>query len=168
MAIKMSRPTSSAMPIASCSAHRRSGEGNEFGADFAGSLAISQLKLPCRPARVQILSNGGSGSCPDPFLVVPIERMDFALIRPLIDRRHQTVPDRIVSGIFPLRSVIFRCSHLHVPEIALPERLLAGFHFPGNSVLPIGDPSLKRFVRPGRAEEMEVIWQDDVFSRQPI
>ena len=52
---------------------------------------------------------------------MPLEPVEFALIRPIFWRFHQTLLDRILPEIQPFLGVAFAAAQLAVEEVGLPD-----------------------------------------------
>ena len=96
--------------------------------------------------------------------------VEFALIRPRIGIGYQPGANGILAHVFPFCIVMCGMPELRVPEIALPDRLLAGPRpAAGNQGFPITHPlpqrSRGRFIR--CAEQMHVIRHHDETPDHP-
>jgi hypothetical protein len=102
-------------------------------------------------------------------LVVPVENIEFALIEPVFCALDMAVTHWVVLHIFPFFGVRFSAPQLPVPEISLPKRQLISMPCSRDVIFPKSDPILKRAWRKRirRAEQMNVIWHDDVAADTP-
>lgn len=99
--------------------------------------------------------------------LVPNQRLHFVLILPIFGVLNKPVPYRVVPDIFPICGVTFARTQLPIPEGTLPKRFRSG-PFARDTMFPIRNPIAQwRGGRIGRAEEVHMFGQDDVFADPP-
>src|SRR2546421_2753812 len=97
----------------------------------------------------------------------PSEHVDHSLIGPIISVRYEPLPHRILPNVIPFFSVALLPSQAPIPFVFLPFPLLA-VRPDRKPALPILDPGIEResgVMR--RAEEVNVVWHEQVISDQP-
>ena len=118
-----------------------------------------------------LTSSLGVAELRPPFnLIVTVENIEFALVRPVFSASDIAVSNRIIHYIIPFLRVRFSAPQLPVSEISLPKRqLISMWPCSRDVIFPKSDPILKRAWRKRirRAEQMNVIWHDDVAADTP-
>ena len=102
--------------------------------------------------------------------IVPLQHIEFVLIRPIFCATHVAVANWIVYNVVPLLCVGLGSAQLAVPKLPLPNRSLSAVRPRSRDVIsPILDPILQR-VRGKRVrgtEQMDVIRHDHATTDTP-
>ena len=95
------------------------------------------------------LNGGASSASPCACLpVVPLEHIEFALVRPILWTANIAVANRVIHGVLPLLCVGFGSTQLPIPKVTLPNRNLGAMRPCSRYLIfPMCDPLLQRLRR---------------------
>ena len=102
---------------------------------------------------------------------MPLQNIQFALIRPVLPPGHQTGFDGILENIEPFLMIAFACAKLPVEKIFLPDWLFfRAWPASGHISPPKFHPTFERRDRNfnGSTEKVQVIWHDNIAANQPM